>query len=235
GDDHDRLCTEAALGLSLGQADALRARWTVLTQSGGRWHAVRDPDRESIRAAIASRAHGREERSRYGFLFADAVSYSSLNAADTRRYWTQLLPKTAAEVLRRHSPSIVLRKTWGDAVHAVFRTASAAASVALEMQAATAQLAEELEPGRRLSFRIAVHYGAADQGFDPVEEAPSIFGPQLSLAARIVPVAPPGGVFVTEPFAAQLTLEGAGNAHCSYVGTTSLAKSYGRVRLLTLA
>ena len=235
GDDHDRICAEAALGLSLGHADALRAPWTVLTHSSGGWHAHRDPDRQCIRAAIASRVHGCEERSRYGFLFADAVSYSSLNAADTRRYWTQLLPKTAAEVLRRHSPSIVLRKTWGDAVHAVFRTASAAASAALEMQAATAQLAEELEPGRRLSFRIAVHYGAADQGFDPVEEAASIFGPQLSLAARIVPVAPPGGVFVTEPFAAQLTLEGAGNAHCSYVGTTSLAKSYGRVRLLTLA
>ncbi|HEY3851757.1 MAG TPA: adenylate/guanylate cyclase domain-containing protein [Steroidobacteraceae bacterium] len=235
GDDHDRICAEAALGLSLGHADALCAPWTVLAQSGGRWHAHRDPDRQGIRAAIASRAQGGEERSRYGFLFADAVSYSSLNAADTRRYWTQLLPKTAAEVLRRHSSSIVLRKSWGDAVHAVFRTASAAASAALEMQAATAQLAEELEPGRRLSFRIAVHYGAADQGFDPVEEAPSIFGPQLSFAARIVPVAPPGGVFVTEPFAAQLTLEGAGNVHCSYVGTTSLAKSYGRVRLLTLA
>jgi class 3 adenylate cyclase len=207
----------------------------VLAWSGGRWQVDRKPDRERIRATIASRVHAREARPRYGFLFADAVSYSSLNAADTRRYWTDLLPKTAAEVLRRHSSSIVLRKTWGDAVHAVFRTASAAASAALEMQAATAQLAEELEPGRRLSFRIAVHYGAADQGFDPVEEAPSIFGPQLSLAARIVPVAPPGGVFVTEPFAAQLTLEGAGNAHCSYVGTTSLAKSYGRVRLLMLA
>jgi adenylate cyclase len=138
-------------------------------------------------------------------------------------------------VLRRHSDAVVLRKTWGDAVHAVFRTATAAASAALEMQAATAQLAEELEPGRRLTFRIAVHYGRADQGFDPVEETPSIFGPQLSFAARIVPVAPPGGVFVTEPFAAQLSLEGAGNHHCSYVGTTSLAKSYGRVRLLTLA
>lgn len=234
-DDHDRICAEAALGLSLCQADALRAPWIVLTQSGGRWHAHRDPDRQWIRNAVASRVHGHDQRSRYGFLFADAVSYSYLNAADTRRYWTQLLPKTAAEVLRRTSASIVLRKTWGDAVHAVFRTASAAASAALEMQAATAQLAEELEPGRRLSFRIAVHYGAADQGFDPVEEAPSIFGPQLSFAARIVPVAPPGGVFVTETFAAQLHLEGAVNVHCSYVGTTSLAKSYGRVRLLTLA
>ncbi|MGB6307518.1 MAG: tetratricopeptide repeat-containing protein [Steroidobacteraceae bacterium] len=233
-DDHDRVCAEAALGLSLGHADALRAPWVVLARSHGRWYAYRDADRDSIRAAIASPADGSEDRSRYGFLFADAVSYSSLNAADTQRYWTDLLPKTAAAVLRRHAQSIVLRKTWGDAVHAVFSTATAAASAALEMQAATAQLAEELEPGRRLTFRIAVHYGRADQGFDPVEETPSIFGPQLSFAARIVPVAPPGGVFVTEPFAAQLSLEGAGAMHCSYVGTTSLAKSYGRVRLLTL-
>ena len=233
-DDRDRVCAEAALGLSLGHADALRAPWVVLARSGGRWISLRDVDRSSMRAAIASRASGPEDGSRYGFLFADAVSYSSLNAADTRRYWTRLLPQTAAAVLRRHSEAIVLRKTWGDAVHAVFRTATAAASAALEMQAATAQLAEELEPGRRLTFRIAVHYGRADHGFDPVEETPSIFGPQLSFAARIVPVAPPGGVFVTEPFAAQLSLEGTADHHCSYVGTTSLAKSYGRVRLLTL-
>jgi class 3 adenylate cyclase len=230
-DDHDRVCAETALGLSLGHADALHAPWVVLAKSNGRWISLCDADPRSIRSGIA-RPQG---RSRYGFLFADAVSYSTLNAADTRRYWDSLLPKTAAAVLRRHSESIVLRKTWGDAVHAVFRTASAAAEAALAMQATTAQLAEELEPGRRLNFRIAVHYGTADQGYDPVEEAPSIFGPQLSFAARIVPVAPPGGVFVTEPFAAQLSLEGAANLHCTYVGTTSLAKSYGRVRLLKLA
>jgi class 3 adenylate cyclase len=235
GDDHERTCAESALGLSLGHAAALSAPWIVLARSDSRWHVDRHPDRECIRAAIGSRLQGCEGRPRYGFLFADAVSYSSLNAADTRRYWTELLPKTAAEVLHRYSPSIVLRKTWGDAVHAVFRTASAAASAALEIQAATAKLAEELEAGRRLSFRIAVHYGAADRGFDPVEVTPSIFGPQLSFAARIVPVAPPGGVFVTEPCAAQLSLERAVNVQCSYVGTTSLAKSYGRVRLLTLA
>jgi len=192
-------------------------------------------DRHSIRAAIAGQSSAHENRSRYGFLFADAVSYSSLNVADTRRYWTNLLPRTAAAVLKRHADAIVLRKTWGDAVHAVFQTATAAACAALEIQTATAQLAEELEPGRRLTYRIAVHYGPADSGFDPVEETPSIFGPQLSFAARIVPVAPPGGVFVTEPFAAQLSLEASGTMHCSYVGTTSLAKSFGRVRLLTLA
>jgi adenylate cyclase len=234
-EDHDRVCAETALGLSLGHADAMCAPWVVLSKSSGRWLVYRDADRRAIRAAVTLKVGAREKRERYAFLFADAVSYSSLNAVDTRRYWTHLLPVTAAAVLRRHAASIVLRKTWGDAIHAVFLTAAAAASAALEMQAATAQLSEELEPGRRLSFRMAVHYGAADRGFDPVEEAESIFGPQLSLAARIVPVAPPGAIFVTEPFAAQLSLEGAGNARCSYVGTTSLAKSYGRVRLLKLA
>ena len=234
-DDHERVCAETALGLSLGHADALRAPWVVLARPQGRWRAYRDADRASISRAIAAGGNPNGHRSRYGFLFADAVSYSSLNAADTRRYWTELLPKAAAAVLRRHADTIVLRKTWGDAVHAVFRTATAAASAALEMQAATAQLAEELERGRRLTFRIAVHYGAADHGIDPVEETPSIFGPQLSFAARIVPVAPPGGIFVTEPFAAQLSLEGAAHIDCSYVGTSSLAKSYGRVRLLALA
>ncbi len=235
GDDHEITCAESALGLSLSHADALSAPWMVLAPSGGGWQVDRHPDRRRIRAAIDTRSQGCERRTRYGFLFADAVSYSSLNAADTRRYWTELLPRTAAEVLRRHSASIVLRKTWGDAVHAVFRTAGDAAAAALEIQAATAKLSEELEPGRRLSFRIAVHYGAADRGVDPVEGTPSIFGPQLSFAARIVPVAPPGGVFVTEPCAARLSLEGAVDARCSYVGTTSLPKSYGRVRLLTLA
>jgi class 3 adenylate cyclase len=233
-DDNDRACAEAALGLSLGHSDALRAPWVVIARSKGRWHACPEVDRSTIYAAIGGRGNRSEPRSRYGFLFADAVSYSSLNAADTRRYWTDLLPKTVAAVLHRHADSIVLRKTWGDAVHAIFRTATAAASAALEMQAATAQLSEDLERGRRLSFRIAVHYGAADSGFDPVEQAPSIFGPQLSFAARIVPVAPPGGIFVTEPFAAQLSLERTRKFDCSYVGTTSLAKSYGRVRLLTL-
>ena len=221
--------------MSLGHADALCAPWVLLAKCDGQWRIFRDADRAAVRDSVRSRAGPPEDRSRYGFLFADAVSYSSLSAADTRRYWTHLLPQAAAAVLRRYADSLVLRKTWGDAVHAVFRTATAAASAALAIQAATAQLADELESGRRLNFRIAVHYGAADRGFDPIEEAPSVFGPQLSFAARIVPVAPPGGIFVTEPFAAQLSLEGATGIHASYVGTTSLAKSYGRVRLLALA
>ena len=234
-DDQQRVCAQTALGLSLGQAAELRARWVVLARSQGGWCMYQNADRAALRAAFDPVETLPEERPKYAFLFADAVSYSSLNADETRRYWSCLLPQTAAAVLKRHAGDIVVRKTWGDSVHAVFRSAAKAATAALEIQAATAQLKEEFGNGRRLIFRMALHYGPADHGIDPVEETPSVFGPQLSFAARIEPVAPPGGIFVTEPFAAQLSLEGAQKVHCSYVGTTSLAKSYGRVRLLRLA
>jgi class 3 adenylate cyclase len=138
-------------------------------------------------------------------------------------------------VLRRHADSILLRKTWGDAIHGVFRSALSAARAALEMADATALLNDEVADGRRLAFRTALHFGTADLGVDPIEEATSFFGPQLSFAARIVPVVPPGGVFVTESFAAQLSMEGATDVVCTYVGTTQLDKGYGRVRLLRLA
>jgi class 3 adenylate cyclase len=233
-DDQLRVCAQTALGLSLGQARHLRAPWLILARSADRWCAYRRADLAMLRSAFDSFDRQSESPPKYAFLFADAVRYSSLNADETRRYWTRLLPQTVAAVLERHEREIVMRKTWGDSVHAVFRSAGSAAVAASEIQAATAQLKEGFGHGRRLIFRMALHHGPADHGIDPVERTPCIFGPQLSFAARIEPVAPPGGIFVTEPFAAQLNLEGTEKFHCSYVGTTSLAKSYGRVRLMRL-
>jgi len=237
GDDNDneRTCADTAFGLSVGHADALHAPWVVIGRSDRGWSQYRSPDRGLSGSGTVPIRRTATGRANYGFLFADAVGYSSLNAADTRRYWTRLLPDAAAAVLKRHAGSLLFRKTWGDAVHGVFESATSAARAALEMTEATARLADELAFGRRLMFRVAVHFGAADNGVDPVEEAPSFFGPQLSFAARIVPVAPPGSVLATEAFAAQLSLEGADDLGCTYVGTTSLAKDFGRVRLLALS
>jgi hypothetical protein len=235
GDEPQRTCAQTALGLSLAHADALQAPWVALERTDAGWREYRDVDRKTLAMNLVPDRSATTDAPRYGFLFADAVGYSTLSAAETRRYWTHLLPEAVGAALRNHAGDLLLRKTWGDAVHAVFRTAAAAARAALEMTAATARLADELALGRRLAFRVAVHFGTADCGMDPVEGATSYFGPQLSFAARIVPVAPPGSVFATEAFAAQLSLEGAADLVCDYVGTTSLAKDYGRVRLLALS
>jgi class 3 adenylate cyclase len=233
-DDADRICVEVALGLSLRHADEVQSPWIVLSQSGGQWRQYRAIDRASLVDRITPKVRSAANRSRQGLLFADAVSYSSLGVAETRRYWTTLLPIAASAMLRHNEETVLLRKTWGDAIHGVFSSATAAARAALEITAATARLSEEVTFGRRLAFRVAAHFGTVDSGADPVEEASTFFGPQLSFAARIVPMAPPGGIFVTEPFAAQLSLEGTTNIDCHYVGTTSLPKNYARVRLLAL-
>ncbi len=234
-EDNARTCAEVGLGLSLGLAHALHAPWVVLRKVSGRWRQFepREPARFARDFCERVPADGRPPR--YALFFADAVGYSSLNASETRRYWTKLLPEIGAAVLHRYADAVVFRKTWGDAIHGVFRSATAAARAALEMTSAATHLNEDVAAGRRLEFRMALHFGAADEGVDPIEEVRSFFGPQLSFAARVVPVVPPGGVFVTEPFAAQLCLEGAYDMECTYVGATQLAKDYGRVRLLALA
>jgi hypothetical protein len=233
--DNDHWCAEVALGLSLGHAEALQAPWVVMRHVHGRWRQYEPRQRKQFCEEFRARVATESRAARYSLFFADAVGYSTLTAPETRRYWSKLLPETGANVLRRHGADVIFRKTWGDAVHGVFVSATAAARAALEMTQATTQLNEDVAQGRRLEFRMALHYGAADQGMDPIEDAPSFFGPQLSLAARIVPAVPPGGVFVTEAFAAQLSLEGAEDLAGTYVGATELAKGYGRVRLLSLA
>jgi hypothetical protein len=233
--DNARCCAEVALGLSQGFAEALHAPWVLLRATGGQWRQYTPRNRTEFCREFGSRERALQRPPRYALFFADAVGYSTLSAPETRRYWSKLLPETGAAVLRRHAEDVVFRKTWGDAIHGVFRSATAAARAALEMTAATSRLNEDFSTGRRLEFRTALHYGAVDVGMDPIEEAQSFFGPQLSLAARVVPVVPPGGVFVTEPFAARLSLEGARDLACTYVGATELAKAYGRVRLLALA
>jgi hypothetical protein len=233
--DNAHWCAEVALGLSLGHAEALHAPWTVLRHVHGAWRQYEPRQRAAFCQDFRDRVAADARVSRYSLFFADAVGYSSLTAAETRRYWSKLLPETGAKVLRSHAAAVIFRKTWGDAVHGVFTSATAAARAALEMTRATTQLNDDVAQGRRLEFRMALHYGAADRGMDPIEDVPSFFGPQLSLAARIVPAVPPGGVFVTEAFAAELSLEGAADLAGTYVGATELAKGYGRVRLLSLA
>ena len=62
---------------------------------------------------------------------------------------------------------------------------------------------------------------------DHITGRTTFYGTEVSKAARIEPVTPPGAVFVTEPFAAILALEAQERFTCRYVGRIALAKKYG--------
>lgn len=69
---------------------------------------------------------------------------------------------------------------------------------------------------------------------EPVTGVDNYFGEAVARAARIEPVTTEGRVFVSEEFAAALSLDPESPAAAEYVGARDTAKKYGRFRLYRL-
>lgn len=137
-----------------------------------------------------------------------------------------------AGVLGNHDTEVEYRNTWGDALYVVLSGAPAAARCALDLQDAMGALdLEAVGLPLHLAFRLSGHIGPVFPIRDPVLEADAFMGSHVSRTARIEPVTPPGAVYVTEAFAADLELSGATDVGCDYVGHMPAAKDYGRLRM----
>jgi adenylate cyclase len=209
------------------------AAWEV---SGGRV-AVIDPgpiDRRLARPAPRVDGGG-HERMLAAILFTDFAGFSTLRETALPAFWGGVM-RTIADVLDAHDEGIACRNSWGDALYAVASSASLAARVALELQDALADFDYAtlgLETGG--GMRVAAHYGPAWRTSDPITGRATFYGTEVSKAARIEPVTPPGAVFVTEPFAAILALEAGESFACRYVGRIALAKNYGEFPMYRLS
>ena len=167
------------------------------------------------------------ERMLAAILFTDFAGFSTLKETALPAFWDGVM-RRVAEVLDRHDADVVCRNSWGDALYAVATSAPAAAGIALELQDALglfdyATLGLDGAGG----MRVGAHYGPAWRTTDLITGRTTFYGTEVSKAARIEPVTPPGAVFVTEPFAAILTLESGDAFTCRYVGRIALAKKYG--------
>jgi adenylate cyclase len=194
---------------------------------GGRNRTV-DPgavDRNLSRPAPRVRAE--YERTLAAILFTDFAGFSMLTETALPAFWDGVM-RQIAEVLDRHDSEVVCRNSWGDALYAVTNSAEAAARIALELQDALARFDyATLGLDGTGGMRVGVHYGPAWRTTDHITGRTTFYGTEVSKAARIEPVTPPGAVFVTEPFAAILALESGGDFACRYMGRIALAKKYG--------
>lgn len=167
------------------------------------------------------------KRTTAAILFTDFQGFSKLSEAAIPTFWNGVMGRMGI-VLRGHQKHILAQNSWGDALLAVASSAAVAAEIALELQSAlrgfdTATLGLEETGG----MRIGVHYGPTYEMDDPITGKVNYYGTEVSKAARIEPVTPPGAVFVTEPFAAILALEAADRFICQFVGNVQFAKDYG--------
>ena len=186
---------------------------------------------DAHRRGAATHTAGRVVRA---MLFGDVKGFSKLSDEELPVFASRVLGGFAG-VLERHGEDVRYRNTWGDAVYVVLSDTVAAARCALELQEAMSAIDLEAEGlPSHLALRIGGHVGPVFPTHDPVLDADGFMGSHVSRTARIEPVTPPGGVYVTEPFAAALELDGYVEFVCDYVGHMAAAKDYGHLRMYRL-
>ena len=145
-------------------------------------------------------------------LFADVVHSmdiaASVGTERLREIMTALLDRSAA-VVRRFGGTV--DKFTGDGIMAVFGAPMAledhafrACLAALEIQAQTAKLADEIKgrDGIELQLRIGLNSGQVIVGeIGSGTASYTAIGEQVGMAQRMESVAPPGGVMLSEPTA----------------------------------
>jgi class 3 adenylate cyclase len=167
-------------------------------------------------------------------LFGDIHGFSKLTDAQLPTFTREIMG-ALGRVARKYKADIAFINTWGDGIFVVFRDAGRAAACGLEMQeAVTAVDLAVVGLPETMRLRLGGHLGPVYELDDPVTDRPNYYGAHVSRAARIEPITPEGCVYVTETFAAVLALNNAAQFSCDYVGSTEMAKHYGRLRMFLL-
>ena len=131
------------------------------------------------------------ERKLAAILSADVVGYSRLMAEDevaTVRTLTAYRDEMGL-LIRQHRGRVV--DAPGDNLLAEFPTASEATRCAVEVQRVVAARNADVDPDRRLEFRIGIHMG------EVMLQGERIYGDGVNIAARLEALADPGGVCVS--------------------------------------
>lgn len=214
------------------------ARWR---SAGGRTVVIDGARLPRARGSLApaQAALAETERALRVIVFTDFKGFSRLPEPVMPQFWGDVMGRCAA-VLQVHRAQIHCLNTWGDALYLALEDVRAAAEVLCALQEALAGIdtaALGLPPAS--GMRIAAHYGSVYAVDDPVTGMPNYYGTEVSRAARVEPITPPGQVYVTEPMAAAIEMISGemtgGNAFaCRYVGRLALAKDFGVERIYRL-
>jgi TolB-like protein/class 3 adenylate cyclase/Flp pilus assembly protein TadD len=141
---------------------------------------------------------GNEQRRLSAIMFTDMVGYSSL-AQRNERLSLVLLQEQQA-ILRPLFGAFGGKEieAIGDAFFVEFDSALGAARCAIEIQRKLRERNGSLPDDQRIRLRIGLHLG------DVVHVGDRVHGDGVNIAARIEPLADPGGICVSEDFARQV-------------------------------
>jgi class 3 adenylate cyclase len=164
-------------------------------------------------------------------LFGDVKGYSKLSDVELLRFAREFMQKIA-DVLGRHSASILSRRTAGDGLFLVFADLEVASTVALQLRDLVASTRwDECGLPKNLGIRISLDAGPVYTFKDPVTQHDEVCGAYVNRAARIEPITPPNEVYASEAFASLSVATGSNAFRFDYVGQTELPKGFGLIPL----
>jgi adenylate cyclase len=134
----------------------------------------------------------RTERRLAAILAADVAGYSRLMGVDEEGTLARLKEHRREVIdpkLAEHKGRVV--KTTGDGMLVEFASVVDALRCAAETQTAMADRNAGIPPADRIEFRVGIHQG------DIIVEGDDIFGDGVNVAARLEPLAEPGGICVS--------------------------------------
>ena len=139
-----------------------------------------------------------EQRRLAAIMFTDMVGFSALTHRNEalalevlNEHWRLL-----RSVFPRHNGREI--RSMGDGVFVEFASALEAARCAIELQETLHRHNASSDPDRHILIRIGLHLG------DVVETDGNVHGDGVNIAARIEPLASPGGICISEDVARQI-------------------------------
>ncbi|MBI5471642.1 MAG: tetratricopeptide repeat protein [Ignavibacteriae bacterium] len=140
----------------------------------------------------------KEQRRLAAIMFTDMVGYSALTQ-ENESHALELLDeyrRVLRPIFRTHFGKEI--EAVGDAFFVEFQSALDAGRCAIEIQKALHDRSVSVSPDRSISSRIGLHLG------DVVQRGKHVHGDGVNIAARIEPLARPGGICVSEDVARQI-------------------------------
>lgn len=152
---------------------------------------AREPSIVPPRERTGGKPEASPQQELAAIMLTDMVGYSGSMERDEQRTYANLLEHNKivrAEISKHRGREI---KTIGDAFLVIYRSALDAVNCAIAIQRALAEYNLAKEGTDKILIRIGVHLG------EVMITANDVFGDGVNIAARIEPLAEPGGICVT--------------------------------------
>lgn len=180
------------------------------------------PNLKGAKKISSARKH---KRTIAAMIFADFNKFSELNEEQVSIF-SECVLNPLSKALRQSAFNPFEVNTWGDGLFLAFESVLDAANCSLLLQDSFSELdLVSLGLPEDLSLRIGANYGPVFSGFDAFLEKPTVFGPNVTFAARIEPITVPGSIYVSESFASVLAAQPNAHFNCEYIGLVKLNKS----------